>query len=409
MSGTRSTLTLLCAGLLVSAGAVGAVGGQSTEQETLTITVVDSDDESLESIDLTISWEAADGGSINETTRANGQVLVDVPAGADVTITVHDDRYVRNEPFVVENATTEGVDVPVTVAGTATIEVVDADGAVDDAVVGLSRSGTTVMDTRTNDSGTATSQMVEQGTYTLTVQKDGYLRNRTRLTVDGDVTRRVEIQQASRLVTFAVVDDHFEEPRAVSDAQITVAGNTVTTLSDGEATIRLPVNTDYDVEVTKDGYETVSRSLTVRESTVQQNVSIQRTDSISAEPDQSQVVVGQSVRVTVTDEYGAAVENASIAVGDDTVGQTDESGEVAVPVNSAGETVIEATSGALGATVTVEGVDPNADAETTTAGDTATTTEQTTTEPTSLTGPGFTGLGALLAGLVGIALLARRL
>jgi len=59
--------------------------------------------------------------------------------------------------------------------------------------------------------------------------------------------------------------------------------------------------------------------------------------------------------------------------------------------------------------VTVEGVDPNADAETTTAGDTATTTEQTTTEPTSLTGPGFTGLGALLAGLVGIALLARRL
>ena len=206
-----------------------------------------------------------------------------------------------------------------------------------------------------------------------------------------------------------VVDDHFEEPRAVSDAQITVAGNTVTTLSDGEATIRLPVNTDYDVEVTKDGYETVSRSLTVRESTVQQNVSIQRTDLISAEPDQSQVVVGQSVRVTVTDEYGAAVENASIAVGDDTVGQTDESGEVAVPVNSAGETVIEATSGALGATVTVEGVDPNADAETTTAGDTATTTEQTTTEPTSLTGPGFTGLGALLAGLVGIALLARRL
>ncbi|WP_372480232.1 PGF-CTERM sorting domain-containing protein [Halomicrobium sp. HM KBTZ05] len=409
MSGTRSTLALLCVGLLVSAGAVGTAGGQSTEQETLTVTVVDRDDESLGGIDLTISWEAAGGGSINETTRANGQVLVDVPAGADVTITVHDDRYVRNEPFTVENATTEAVTVPATAAGTAAIEVVDADGPVDDAVVGLSRSGTTVMDTRTNDSGTATSQMIEQGTYTLIVRKDGYLRNRTRLTVDGDVTRRVEIKQASRLVTFAVVDDHFEEPRAVIDAQITVAGNTVTTLSDGEATIQLPVNSDYEVEVTKDGYETVSRSLTVRESTVRQNVSLQRIDSISVEPDQTQVVVGQSVRVTVTDEYGAAVENASIAVGDDTVGQTDENGEVTVPVNSAGETVIEATSGDLGATATVEGVDPNADAETTTAGDTATATEQTTTEPTSLTGPGFTGLGALLAGLVGIALLARRL
>ncbi|ACV46402.1 MULTISPECIES: carboxypeptidase regulatory-like domain-containing protein [Halomicrobium] len=407
---TRSTLALLCAGLLVSGGAVGAAGGQSAEQVTLTVTVVDSDGESLGGIDLTASWDTEGGGSIDETTRSNGQVLIDVPAGADVTITVDDDQYVRNEPFVAENATTERVDVPVTVAGTAEIEVVDADGRVDNATVRLSRSGTTVMDARTNASGAATSQMIEQGTYALSVWTDGYLRNRTRLTVDGDVTRRVEIRRASRLVTFSVTDDHFAEPRAIENAQITVAGNTVTTLSNGEATIRLPVNSNYEVEITKAGYETVTQSLTIRESAVQRNVSIQRTDAISIESDQTQVVVGQSVRVTVTDEYGSAVENASVSVGGEAVGQTDGSGEIAVPVDDTGEVEIEAASDDLSATTTVEGIDPNADDETETTDSTATATatEQTTTEPTSLTGPGFTGLGALLAGLVALALLARR-
>ena len=407
----RSTLALVVAGLLVSAGAVGAAGGQSSEQVTLTVTVVDSDGESLGNIDLMASWEANGGGSVNETTRSNGQVLIDVPEGASVTITVQDDQYVRNSPLVVEDASTESVEVPVTEAGTATVEVVDADGAVDSAIVQLATSGDTVVNRRADADGRLATGLIEQGTYTLTVWKNGYLRNRSRVTVDGDVTRQVEIEQASRLVTFSVTDDHFEEPRPVGDATISVAGNTITTLSSGEATIQLPVNSNYDVEVTKDGYETVTQSVRVREREVRANVSIQRTDAISLDPDQSQVVVGQSVRVTVTDEYGAVVENASVAVAGQTAGETDAYGQAVVPIDGAGENEIEATSGDLSATATVEGIDPDAEEETETATATATSTAtepSTTTEPTSLTGPGFTGLGALVAGLLAIALLARR-
>jgi hypothetical protein len=413
MSRIRSTLALVVAGLLVSAGAVGTAGGQSSDQVTLTVTVVDSDGASLGDIDMMASWDANGGGSVNETTRSNGQVLIDVPAGAEVTITVHDDQYVRNAPFVVEEATAESVEVAVTEAGTATVDVVDENGAVGNAIVQMTKSGTTVANVRTDADGRHATGMIEQGTYTLTVWKNGYLRNRTRVTVDGEVTREIEIEQASRLVTFSVTDDHFEEPRPVGDATISVAGNTISTLSNGEATIQLPVNSNYDVEVTKDGYETVTQSVRVQESEISQNLSIQRTNAISLDPDQSQVVVGQSVRVTVTDEYGAVVENASLAVGGETVAETDANGQAVVPIDSAGENEIEATSGDLGATATVEGIDPDADDETETATGTATATSTTTepattTEPTSLTGPGFTGLGALLAGLLAVALLARR-
>ena len=411
MSEIRSTLALLLAGLIVSAGAVGAAGGQSSEQVTLTVTVVDSDGESLGNIDLMASWEANGGGSVNETTRSNGQLLIDVPEGASVTITIQDDQYVRNEPLVVGDASTESVEVPVVEAGTATVEVVDADGAVGSAIVQLTNSGDTVVNRRTDGEGRLATDLIGQGTYTLTVWKNGYLRNRSRVTVDGDVTRQVEIERASRLVTFSVAADYFKDPRPVGEATISVAGNTVTTLSSGEATIRLPVNSNYDVEVTKDGYETVTQSVRVRESEVRANLSVQRTDAISLDPDQSQVVVGQSVRVTVTDEYGAVVENASVAVGGQTVGETDANGQAVVPIDSAGENEIAATSGDLSATATVEGIDPDAEEETETPTATATPTATeppTTTEPTSLTGPGFTGLGALIGVLLAVALLARR-
>jgi len=445
MFDSRSALALLLTALLVAAGTAGVSGAQSSEQVTLTVTVVDSDDDPLGNIDLTASWDANGGGSTNETTRSNGQVLIDVPRGADVSITVDDDEYVRNEAFVVEDASTESVNVPVSAAGTATIEVVDAQGAVPSPAVQLYRNGNFVVNTRANSTGSYTTPMIEQGTYVLTVSKNGYLRNRTEVTVTESTTQRVELEQASRLVTFAITDDHFDEPRALTDATITVGGNTVTTLSTGEATIRLPVNTNYDVTVTKDGYETVTRTLSVNEEQVERNISIQRADSLSIEPDNTQIVVGQSVEVTVTDEYNEVVENATLSVGNQTVGQTDENGEAVVPIDIAGQNQITASLDDLSANTTVEGFDPNSDTETTTvatttttttttttaaptttttttaaptttttttaaptANATATATAQTTTEPTSLTGPGFTGLGALVAGLLTLALLVRR-
>lgn len=413
MASTRALFTLVVAGSLAMMGIAGVAGpavAQETELVTLTVTVVDDEGESLGNVGLEATWSADGGGSVAETTRANGQVLLDVPRGADVTITIDDEAYVRNEPFVHEDASTGPVNVTVREAGTATVEVVDAEGAVADAQVRLWRAGTTVVRNRTSAEGTHTSTLIEQGQYHLTVRKSGYLTNRTTVTVDGNVTERVTLSQASRLVTFHVTDDHFDRPRSLTAVAITVGGNMVTTLSNGEATIRLPVNTDYELEVTKAGYETITPSLSVDEADLQRNVSIQRLDAISVTPEQSQVVVGQSVRVTVTDEYGEPVPNATLSIGGETVGETDAEGEATVSIESGGSVEIAATSGDLAANASVQGV--AADGETLTGtGDGsggAQGTDQTTTEPTSITGPGFTTLGTLVAGILAVALLARR-
>lgn len=422
MFDARTGSTLLVTLLLATAGVAGAAGAQSSDQVTLTVTVVDGDGEPLGNVDLTATWEADGGGSVSETTRSNGQVLIDVPRGANVTITVEDDRYVRNEPFVVEDADAEGVTVPVSEDGRATVAVVDTEGPVDSAIVQLFHGRTTVVNVRANASGQYTTPRIEQGTYTLTVFKQGYLRNRSRLTVDGNVSERVRITQASRLVAFSVTDDHFAEPRPVADATIAVGGNTITTLSDGEATIQLPVNRNYEVEVTKEGYDTVTRSLHVGEDQVRRNISIQRVETLSIDPEQSQVVVGQSVRVTVTDEYGDPVPNATVSVGGQTVGRTDADGRAVVPVDTAGETEIRAATENLSATVTVEGVDPDEETPTPTATATPTATptptetpggggapaDTTTTRPSDGVGPGFTGVGALIAVALALALLTRR-
>jgi len=424
MINARTAFAVLLSGLLVTTGVAGVVGAQSSQKVTLTVTVVDSDGEAVGDIDLMATWDVDGGGSVNETTRANGQALIDVPDGARVVISVDDDRYVRNTPYVVENASTSEIEIPVTESGTATVEVVDSDGPVNAAVQLYSlRSNSYVANTRTGGNGQYTTQPIEQGQYRLTVLKSGYLRNRTTLTVDGDVTQQVELTQAARLVTFSVTDDHSDQPRPLSGATITVAGNTVTTVSNGEATLQLPVNGDYEAEVTKDGYETVTRSFSVDEGPVQQNISIQRTPTISVQSDQTQVVVGQSVRVTVTDEYDDPVENATLSIDDETVGETDETGAATIPIDSIGQNAVTATSGNLTATVTIRGVDPSTETptDTATSTDTATPTDtstptandtatepQTTTEPTSITGPGFTGLTALVAVVLTVALLARR-
>jgi len=408
---------LLSTCLLVAVLVLGLTGiGAAQSQVTLTVNVVDQNGDPVSGVDVSATWANGTGGPVNETTRSNGQALVDVPEGADVTLRIHDDNYVRNEPYVVEDASTRNVEVQVSESVVPTVNVRDSDGEpISNARVRLYRSGTFVTDQRTGDDGSVTTRPVEAGDYRVYVSKSGYVRNRNDVTFTSDGETTVRLSEGSVLVSFSVVDDHFDDPKPVRNASITVDSvGTVQTLSGGEATVSVPVNDQYTVAVTKDGYETERQTLVIRESDQSVDVAIQRTPRIDLEPGNRRVVVGETVRLTVTDEYGDPVQNATVSRNGESVGQTDASGVVTAEVPTAGQVNFTATSDSLSATAAVEGIDPDAtDTPTETGTATATPTEvQTTAEedvelPISVDGPGFTVLPALVGVLLAV-LLARR-
>ncbi|MFC7142084.1 PGF-CTERM sorting domain-containing protein [Halosimplex aquaticum] len=393
---------------VVSASFVGGVGASTTQTETvtLTVTVVDQGGNPLSDARLSATWDG--GGPVNRTTAGNGKAFIDVAEGADVTIRIDHPHYVRNHPYVVENASEGDVRIRVAQKGKATVSVADANGAVDNAIVRMFHDGKPVVNARTSGDGTFTTDNIEQGNYTLITFKEGYLRNRTTLTVDGQVSQSMTVEQDSVLVSFSVTDDHFDPPRPVTGANVTVPDIAdVTTQGTGGVTVSVPVNDAYDVTITKPGYESVTRRLSVRESETSLNASIQRQSAIDVRADSDRVVVGEPVRVTVVDEYGNPVSGASVSVGGSSAGETDENGVLRVPVESAGNVTISAESDGREDAVTVEGVQAGGGA-TPTATATATGTQtDAATETDSGVGPGFGVAGALVALLLG-AVAARR-
>jgi len=407
----RATLGAGLFMLLVGVGVLsGAVAAQS--QVTLTVTVVDQDGDPVSNVDISATWDDSAGGPVNETTRANGQALIDVPEGANVTLRVHDDEYVRNVPYVVEDAESESIEVAVSESATATVTAVNTDGEpATNARVRLYRDGNYVVDRNTGDDGTVTTRPIEEGEYSVIITKPGFYRNLTTVAVSDETTATVEIREGSVLLEATVADDRFEEPRPIRDATVRVesddrSGGTVPTLSDGTASVSVPVNDRYDVIVTKEGYETVERRVTIGESEKSINVTIQRTPEITLTPDNRQVVVDANVRLTVVDEYDNPVANATVTRNGTEIGRTDPDGEITATVPTAGNITFTASSGDLTTTTNVSVFRPG---EETTTGGAATTPEQTATETetTEGFGPGFTA-ALTLAAVLAVAVLASR-
>jgi PGF-CTERM protein len=389
---------------VASASFVGGVGAATTDTVTLTVTVVDQSGNPLSDAELSATWDG--GEPVNRTTAGNGKAFLDVEEGADVTIRVDHPHYVRNQPYVVENASEESVTIEVAREGQATVTVEDGGEAVENAIVRMFHDGQPVVNARTASDGTVTTGDIEYGDYTLITFKEGYARNRTTLTVDGGVSQRMDIDQESVLVTFTVEDDHFDPPEAVRNANVTVPGTAdVTTQGTGGVTVSVPVNDNYEVTVTKPGYESVTEQLRVRESDTALNATIQRTPAIDVRTDSSRVVVGEAVRVTVVDEYDNPVAGASVSVNGSDAGETDEEGVLSVPIERSGNVTVSAEADGRGGNVTVEGIQPGGE-DTPTQTATATPTDNPTETSTGV-GPGFGVAGALVALLLG-AIAARR-
>ena len=383
---------------------VPATAQQSTA--TLTVTVETGNGTVVSGATISATW---DGGSTQATTAGNGKAFVDVPEGERVELDVSHPDYIRNFPRVVENATERAVTVEVAPRASLAVSATADESALADATVVLRRDGRIVASGRTDSNGRYATGSVEAGDYSLSVVKPGYFRETADVTVSGSANRAVELESGAVTYTVAVVDPHFDPAEPVASATVEIGGvGSVQTLQDGETTVRLPVNADLDVVVSKDGYDDTERTLSVEETEDSVTVEMSRTPSLSVATSNQRTVAGESVTVTVTNAYDEPVEGATVLRNGDSVGQTDADGELSVEIPSAGEFELGSRQGDLAAdAVTVTGVQPATDSPTATETATATDTATATEEPSSGFAPGFSTVLALLA-VLGFALLARR-
>lgn len=402
----------------------------ATEAVTITVSVVDADGQAVGGANVTVTYG---GETKTGETFANGKAFFDVPEGADVSVDVSAPDLALNRPKTVSNVDAETtVNVTMYPAATAVVTVRTPSGqAVEGAEVRLRKDGDvlTSVSGETAANGTFVASDVERGNYTARVTADGYYSTSSSFVVANRAGKTVTLEPGTAAVTFTTVDGHFADERPVTATVELYDGNQfVSNISTGESgsrTVSLDVNTDYRVVVKKPGYQRESRTLSVGESDAAVTFAINRTPSLSVAAANSQVVTGQTVRVSVTDEYDEAVSGASILVDGDTVAETDAAGEAVVPIESAGTVEIVATIGDMGASTTVEGVSPSTEPATTTTPTTAPPTTATTTGPPTTTTtatdaptpengldglptPGFGGVAGLLAVALSVLVLVRR-
>lgn len=395
----------LVLGLVV---ATAPTAGQ--EMVTLEVKVVDGDGNPVGGATVQAVWDG--GESDQRTTTSSGRVLVDVPEGADVDVHVTHEKYVRNDPYTVPDAGTEAVTVTVFRKSSASVTVTDAAGnPVENARVTLSKRGAPAAQGQTDARGSFSTDVIEAGDYEVSVFRTGYLRTTETVAIRGDQEVNVTIEKASVLVTFRVVDDHTNPASPVEGARIPVerVGSTLRTNDNGENSVQVPVNSAFSVTVTKDGYESATKQIRVGETPTEVRFVISKEPALHVSTANERIVVGESVRVTVTDEYGEPVGNAVVTLDGSQVATTNEDGVADVTIDSEGDHEIAASAeGLQSEPATVRGVEEGGSEPT----DTATATPTGTATPTESIVDQVPGFGPVpaLVGLVAAALavLARR-
>ena len=379
---------------------------------TLTVTVETETGDAVNNGTVTATWN---GDSVTGDISASGQVLLDVPEGQTVDLTISHETYMRNRPLVIEDATTRDVTMTVHETSEASVSVTDADGPVDDALVTFFQDGKRIVSERTTDGAIETGP-IEAGTYTLRVEKSGYLdvEQSLEVTADGPVDQEVEIESGTVTLEVEVSDPYFDPPRKLAGVSVTVEGHgSVNTQSSGQQQLSVPVNTDLTVRFESPAYETVERSVETVEESVTLAVELERADTLVLTAHTTQVVVGQPAFVSVVDEYDDPVENATVLHNGEAVTETDSEGWARIPIAEAGTHEIQVDDGQITSNVTeIEAVTAAMTETPVTATPTETTTGEagTTTDSSGGLTPGFgpivTIVGAALA--LGLGLVGRR-
>jgi len=428
--------TLAVAVVLVAFAGIGglaAADGSAAQSDVVTIelSVSTPDGEPVGNAQAVIEW---DGGSTTATTTSNGRTFADVPPDADIEITLTHDQYVKNEPHEVQGVSSnQVVETTMHPAATGEIEVVDADGPVEGATVRLRKQGQSAVAARgsTNADGVFTSGEVETGTYHVSVKQPGYYDASQTVDLEGASNATVQLEEGDVTIDLFVQDATEGGPGPLSaDVNITRDGQRVvsaTTNDQGRRSVVLDVNRNFDVVVSRQGYLQHSTSLRTGESDEQATFNITRTPSISLAAGNERVVVGETLRVEVTDEYDRPVEGATVLVGGEEAGQTDADGVAHVEISTEGEVdVVAEYDGRSTDPAPVTGVPPSEDGDGDSSdgaddgdGDASDGTDDAESDGgededdgddggTGDGSPGFGVVAALVGTLAGIAALARR-
>ncbi|QLG48537.1 carboxypeptidase-like regulatory domain-containing protein [Natrinema halophilum] len=403
-------LVLLVAVGLCLAALVGVGAAQSNEEKTVTVHVVDDVGNDVGGASVTASWE---GGERTGQTASNGQTLIDVPTDASVSIAVDHDDYVQNNPVqigTVTDHTTETVTVCPPTDGE--IAVTENGNPIETATVTLTKRGDdrAAAEGTTDANGIFATTDLETGDYDVTVRKPGYYEETTTVDLNAVNGTTVEVESGMAEVTFTVSDGHLEQPLEV-DVTVLNDGerdSTVSTNENGQRSIDLAVNTEYTVRIDGEGYGEHERKLTVGETDTNRRYQIERSPSLTLEAANERIILGETVGVTVTDEYGEPVDEVAVRIGGSKVATTDADGSATVPIETAGSLeVTAAIDGTVSNAVVVEGIDPNADEDEDEDDDTA--RENTDNSSETLTSddsvPGFGAPAALVI----VALLVGKL
>ncbi|GAB6861537.1 hypothetical protein ACFR97_04725 [Haloplanus litoreus] len=404
--------TILCVALVLSivVPAAGPVVAQSDGGTvTVTLAVRDSDGDPVADAELDVEWS---DGSTTATTAGNGKAFVDVPDGARLSISVTHPRYIRSSPYVVQSASEREVTVDVFRKSTLRLEVNGPNGSVADASVLVERGGLDVATGSTGPDGVFETDVIQAGDYTVTVTKPGYYVRQKPIRIEGDITNRIALRPGSVTVRVTVDDPHFDPPRPVDESRVALQGvGTARTDADGNATLEVPVNTPTTLRVSKSGYRTVTRDLTVGEENTSLEADLSRTPDLTASVTNDRLVAGTRALLEVTNAYGEPASGVTVTLDGDRVGTTDADGELAVRIADPGEHTLRASRGGVTSNaVTVEAIDADGATPTPTAEPTATATETPTETPTETGagGPGFTPAAAVLAVFTVGFLLRRR-
>ncbi|GAA0513275.1 Carboxypeptidase regulatory-like domain-containing protein [Halorubrum aquaticum] len=361
MNAPRSAL-VGAAVLFIAIVATGGVAG--ADPVTLTVSVADEDGDAVGDVAVEAAWETESGetGTATGTTASNGNVLLDVPEGASVELDVDDGTYVRNRPLRIANASAANVELGVSRSGTATVTVVDErNRSQADARVTVREDGRAIDRGETGSDGVYETARLERGTYEVTVVKPGYLETEREVTVTRNAETTVAIERGTVTLDVRTFDDHFDPPAPIETGSIRVDSSVYdgeVSVTEGTASLNVPVNAAYTIAVVKDGYDATPKRLWVRESPVSTNVTARRTPTLSVAPANERVLVGETTRVTVRNAYDEPAAGVTVEVDDEAVGETDDRGEADVPISSAGNRTIVARDGDVTSDpVTIEGVE----------------------------------------------------
>ena len=402
-------------GVALLAIAILATGGVAGQNNTvaLTVSVVDQDGSPVDDVTVEGTWETESGEteSVTGTTASNGKVFLDVAEGASVELDIDDDTYIRNRPLTVDNATESDIELTVSRSGTATVSVVDTQNRSQaDARVTVREDGRVVDRGETDSEGIYETARLERGEYNVTVLKPGYFEAARDVTVGLNTGATVEVERGTVTLNLRVVDDHFDPPAEIQNGSVRVTSsvyNAEVTVTEGTASLNVPVNVDYTAEVIKDGYDSTPQTIRVRESSTSANVTAQRTPTLFVSSANDRVIVGETTRVTVTNAYDEPVEGATVEVEGAPVGETDDRGEVVVPIDEVGTREVVATDGSVTSEpITIEGVEP-ADGDENDTTDDENDSADDDSEDTDEGAPGFGAVAAVVALLVGTGAAVR--